>query len=50
MLGDRTALGRWIDSVKPIANPFGDADSPARIATAMLDFLSAGAPRKTVAL
>jgi UDP-N-acetylglucosamine 2-epimerase (non-hydrolysing) len=50
MLGDRTALGRWIDSVKPIANPFGDADSPARIATAMLDFLSAGAPRKSVAL
>ena len=40
LLDDRDALGRWIDSVEVVANPFGDLESPARIAAAFADFLS----------
>ena len=40
LLDDRNALGRWIDSVEVVANPFGDLQSPERIAAAFADFLS----------
>ncbi|GAB4392023.1 MAG: UDP-N-acetylglucosamine 2-epimerase (non-hydrolyzing) [Kiloniellaceae bacterium] len=43
-LRDRGALERWIASVRPTANPFGDAESPARIAGALCDFVAAEAP------
>lgn len=40
LLSDREALDSWIDSVGPIENPFGDAQSPARIAEALTGFLA----------
>ena len=40
LLGDRPALERWIAGVSAIPNPFGDVESPARIAAAMTAFLS----------
>ncbi|WP_282605680.1 non-hydrolyzing UDP-N-acetylglucosamine 2-epimerase [Pelagibius sp. Alg239-R121] len=40
LLGDCDALNKWIASIKPIANPFGDAQSSARIAQAFVDFLT----------
>lgn len=49
LLGDRAALDRWIDSVEPVTNPFGDADSPARIADALADFLSGHAQWQSAA-
>ena len=45
LLSDRAALERWIASVRPIANPFGDAQSPARIAEVLVGFLAAQARR-----
>lgn len=50
LLGDCEALRRWIDSVKPIPNPFGDLRSAARIADALAAFLSTGVHRERVAL
>jgi UDP-N-acetylglucosamine 2-epimerase (non-hydrolysing) len=40
ILGDRAGLGRWIDSIKPMANPFGDSNSSARVAEAFAGFLA----------
>jgi len=49
LLGDRAALERWIATAATMRNPFGDAESPARIAEAMTAFLALPARRVSVA-
>ncbi len=49
LLGDRAALDRWIESVVAVENPFGDAESPARIVEALVDFLAVPARRASLA-
>lgn len=41
LLNDGENLNEWIESVKPVANPFGDERSAVRIAQAFSDFLTA---------
>lgn len=50
LLDDREALSRWIDSVKPVPNPFGDVRSAARIANALAEFLFSGMHQERLAL
>lgn len=50
LLGDCEALRRWIGSVKPIPNPFGDLRSALRIADALVALASSGAKQQRVAL
>jgi len=40
LLGDREALDSWIEAVGPVQNPFGDAESPSRIAEALISFVA----------
>lgn len=49
LLDDREALSQWVDSVEPVANPFGDTQSPARIAQAVAEFLSSRVDRTRAA-
>jgi hypothetical protein len=39
LLSDRPALTRWIGAIGPIPNPFGDAQTPERIAAAITDLV-----------
>lgn len=48
LIGDREGLDRWIARVKPIDNPFGDIESPARIADALVGFLARSARRASL--
>lgn len=49
LLSDRAALDRWIEATEPLANPFGDGDSPARIAAAITDLALRRARRASTA-
>jgi UDP-N-acetylglucosamine 2-epimerase (non-hydrolysing) len=40
LLDDRESLSQWIGSIGPMDNPFGDIQSPARIAGAVTEFLA----------
>lgn len=50
LLNDRAGLDAWIESIKPIPNPFGDNRSAARIAQALTDFLQVQGQAERVAL
>lgn len=50
LLTDTGRLNDWIDSVRPMSNPFGDEQSAARIAQSFADFLLPGAPRRRAVL
>jgi len=45
LLGDRPALESWMATVAAVRNPFGDTESPARIAEAITAYLSVPARR-----